>query len=245
MIVRDYGKQTLSALCVFTGRHGLLQCSEWKEFVRKKVMCTASPEGGAVPSLLDGNGIEFQPLDVVNWKDYPYKPEVSFRIAHTGREILLHYKVKEASVRAVASGDNGRVWEDACVEFFVSPEGDDRYYNFECNCVGRLLIQGGAVNERRPTASQEVLGMVKRWSSLGGEPFEERLGECSWELVMVIPVSAFFQHSVGSLDGKTMRGNFYKCGDKLQTPHFLSWSPIRLERPMFHCPAFFGTLFFE
>lgn len=149
-----------------------------------------------------GTGIEFQPLDVVNWKDYPYKPEVSFRIAHTGREILLHYKVKEASVRAVASGDNGRVWEDACVEFFVSPEGDDRYYNFECNCAGRLLIQGGAVNERRPTASQEVLGMVKRWSSLGGEPFEERLGECRWELAMVIPVSVFFQHSVGSLDGK-------------------------------------------
>ena len=183
-------------------------------------MCTASPEGEAVPSLLDENGIEFQPLDVVNWKDYPYKPEV-------------------------ASGDNGRVWEDACVEFFVSPEGDDRYYNFECNCAGRLLIQGGAVNERRPTASQEVLGMVKRWSSLAGEPFEERLGECSWELAMVIPVSAFFQHSVGSLDGKTMKGNFYKCGDKLQTPHFLSWSPIGLERPMFHCPAFFGTLSFE
>lgn len=47
------------------------------------------------------------------------------------------------------------------------------------------------------------------------------------------------------LDGKTMKGNFYKCGDKLQTPHFLSWSPIGLERPMFHCPAFFGTLSFE
>ena len=71
-----------------------------------------------------------------------------------------------------------------------------------------------------PRRVGEVLGMVKRWSSLGGEPFEERLGECSWELVMVIPVSAFFQHSVGSLDGKTMRGNFYKCGDKLQTPPF-------------------------
>ena len=163
----------------------------------------------------------------------------------TGHEILLHYKVKEASVRAVAAGDNGRVWEDACVEFFVSPDGDDCYYNFECNCIGRLLVQGGAVNERRPTASPEVLGMVKRWSSLGTEPFEERLGECSWELVMVIPVSAFFKHSVGSLDGKTMKGNFYKCGDKLQTPHFLSWSPIGLERPMFHCPAFFGTLSFE
>ena len=227
MIVRDYGSKLL-LLLVFS-MVGMVCCNaqSGKSLSVKKVMCTASPEGEAVPSLLDENGIEFQPLDVVNWKDYPYKPEVSFRIAHTGREILLHYKVKEAS------------------EFFVSPEGDDRYYNFECNCAGRLLIQGGAVNERRPTASQEVLGMVKRWSSLAGEPFEERLGECSWELVMVIPVSAFFQHSVGSLDGKTMKGNFYKCGDKLQTPHFLSWSPIGLERPMFHCPAFFGTLSFE
>lgn len=220
MIVRDYGSKLL-LLLVFS-MVGMVCCNaqSGKSLSVKKVMCTASPEGEAVPSLLDENGIEFQPLDVVNWKDYPYKPEVSFRIAHTGREILLHYKVKEASVRAVASGDNGRVWEDACVEFFVSPEGDDRYYNFECNCAGRLLIQGGAVNERRPTASQEVLAMV-------------------------IPVSAFFQHSVGSLDGKTMKGNFYKCGDKLQTPHFLSWSPIGLERPMFHCPAFFGTLSFE
>ena len=166
MIVRDYGSKLL-LLLVFS-MVGMVCCNaqSGKSLSVKKVMCTASPEGEAVPSLLDENGIEFQPLDMVNWKDYPYKPEVSFRIAHTGREILLHYKVKEASVRAVASGDNGRVWEDACVEFFVSPEGDDRYYNFECNCAGRLLIQGGAVNERRPTASQEVLGMVKRWSSL-------------------------------------------------------------------------------
>ena len=164
-----------------------MQCSEWKEFVRKESNVYGFTGRWGCAVLAGRNGIEFQPLDVVNWKDYPYKPEVSFRIAHTGREILLHYKVKEASVRAVASGDNGRVWEDACVEFFVSPEGDDRYYNFECNCVGRLLIQGGAVNERRPTASQEVLGMVKRWSSLGGEPFEERLGDAAGNWSWLFP----------------------------------------------------------
>lgn len=218
---------------------------EAKSLSVKKIMCTASPAGEAVPSLLDKNGIAFHPLDVVNWKDYPYKPEVSFRIAHTGKEILLHYKVKEASIRAVADKDNGRVWEDACVEFFLSPGSDSCYYNFECNCIGKLLIQGGIVNESRPLANPETLGKVKRWSSLGAVPFEERTGEGSWELTMVIPVSAFFKHSIDSLDGKTMKGNFYKCGDKLQTPHFLSWSPIRLERPMFHCPAFFGTLHFE
>ena len=85
MIVRDYGEQTLSALCVFDGRHGLLQCSEWKEFARKESNnVRLHRKVGLCRPLLDGNGIEFQPLDVVNWKDYPYKPEVSFRIAHTG-----------------------------------------------------------------------------------------------------------------------------------------------------------------
>ena len=37
----------------------------------------------------------------------------------------------------------------------------------------------------------------------------------------------------------------YKCGDKLQTPHFLSWAPIDLPKPKFHCPEFFGELVFE
>ena len=151
---------------------GMVYCNAQggKSLSVKKVMCTASPEGEAVPSLLDENEVEFHSIDVVNWKDYPYKPEVSFRIAHTGHEILLHYKVKEASVRAVAAGDNGRVWEDACVEFFVSPDGDDCYYNFECNCIGRLLVQGGAVNERRPTASPEVLELI------GHRAFRRTLG---------------------------------------------------------------------
>lgn len=233
----------LLAFFLLAGSYG--QAQEAKKLVVKKITSTVSPSGEAVSALLDKHGIAFQPLAEVNWEDYPYRPEVSFRIAHTGKEILLHYKVKEASVRAVAVHDNGKVWEDSCVEFFVSPEGNNAYYNFECNAIGKLLIQGGRWNERRPLAAPEVTARVKRWSSLGNEPFEEKAGPCSWELTMVIPVEAFFQHAIDSLDGKTMKGNFYKCGDKLQTPHFLSWNPIRLERPQFHCPAFFGTLTFE
>ena len=89
------------------------------------------------------------------------------------------------------------------------------------------------------------MNLASAWSSLGREDFEERIGECSWEVALVIPYSAFFMHNVTSLGGKTIRANFYKCGDKLQTPHFLSWSPIDLEKPNFHCPEFFGELHFE
>lgn len=31
----------------------------------------------------------------------------------------------------------------------------------------------------------------------------------------------------------------------LESPHFLSWAPIDLPNPMFHCPEFFGKLQFE
>lgn len=133
----------------------------------------------------------FQSINTVNWKAFPYQPEVQFRIAHTDDAILVHYKVKEASVRAVAAGDNGAVWEDACVEFFSIPAGDGIYYNVECNCAGTLLIGAGAGRENREHAPQEVMDKVQRWSSLGRQSFEERVGECNWELALVIPYSAF------------------------------------------------------
>ena len=210
-----------------------------------KKIATTAVEASAVPALLDAANVEFNDIACVNWQEYPYQPNVKFRAAHTGDALLLHYQVTEASVRAVALADDGRVWEDACVEFFVSPEGNDFYYNFECNCAGKLLLHGGEAGTERPGASEEVLKSVQRWASLGTEPFEERVGECTWEVALVIPTSAIFRHSIESLDGKTMRANFYKCGDLLQTPHFLSWSPIDLPQPKFHCPEFFGEVVFE
>lgn len=102
---------------------------------------------------------------------------------------------------------------------FVQPGTDNQYYNFECNCAGTLLIEYGKPGNREH-APLETVGQVTRWASLGRTPFEERLGEYSWQLALRIPISAFFHHSLTSLDGMRMKANFYKCGDKLQTPHF-------------------------
>lgn len=199
-----------------------------------------------IPALFKQEHITYQSIANVNWKDsYPYRPQVEYGIAYTGNAILLHYRVTEESVRAVAGHDNGPVWEDACVEFFSMPGGDDIYYNVECNCTGTLLIGAGATRANRRHAPQEVLNQVSRWSSLGKDHFEERIGECSWEVALIIPFSAFFLHHIQSLDGKSVRANFYKCGDRLQTPHFLSWNPIDLPKPDFHCPDFFGLLRFD
>lgn len=214
-----------------------------KELNVKKVSALHVPVE-AVPALLDKEKVAFQPIDTVNWSQFPYCPSVQFRMAHTSDSILLHFKVKEDSVSAVAA-DNGRIWEDACVEFFSIPAGDGIYYNLECNCAGALLVGGGAERKNRQRAPQEVLDKVQRWASLGRKPFDERVGDCCWEVALIVPYSTFFLHHLTSLDGQSVRANFYKCGDCLQTPHFLSWNPIGLEKPNFHSPEFFGMLHFE
>ena len=173
----------LSLLCFYPLSATNPQKKEMKELNVKKVsLANVAVEN--VPALLDKEKVDFQSINTVNWKAFPYQPEVQFRIAHTDDAILIHYKVKEASVRAVATGDNGAVWEDACVEFFSVPAGDGIYYNVECNCVGTLLIGAGGGRSNREHAPQEVMDKVQRWSSLGRESFEERVGACNWELAL-------------------------------------------------------------
>ncbi len=198
-----------------------------------------------IPALLDGEHIPYQPIWTVNWQEYPYVPEVVFRIVHTGTAILLHFRVTEESVRARYGEDNGKVWTDSCVEFFSLPAADGIYYNLECNCIGTVLLAAGAGRKSREPAPAAITGQIKRWASLGNRPFEERVGTCTWEVALLVPCAAFFKHEIEDLSGKCMRGNFYKCGDELQTPHFLSWNPIRTVTPDFHRPEFFGSLEFE
>lgn len=214
-------------------------------FMKVKKISVANIEVSALSGLLDEEKIDYQLIENVNWDKYPYKPKVKFRIAHTENSILLHYKVKEASVRAKYSEDNDSVWTDSCVEFFLIPAGDGIYYNIECNCIGTILIAAGPARNDRKRASKEITSLVQRWSSLGNQPFEERIEETNWEVALIIPYTAFFKHQITSLDGKEIKANFYKCGDELQTPHFLSWKPVTIENPDFHRPDFFGTLEFE
>ena len=51
-----------------------------------------------IPTLFDHENIMYYPINIVNWKEYPYQPQVSFRIAYTNDAILVHYKVVEDSV---------------------------------------------------------------------------------------------------------------------------------------------------
>lgn len=75
--------------------------------MKVKKISAANVEACSLPKLFDEEKIDFQSIQCVNWAEYPYKPKVNFRIAHTQNSILLHFKVKEESVRAKYGKDNG------------------------------------------------------------------------------------------------------------------------------------------
>jgi len=192
--------------------------------------------------LFDNKNIPSHKIDTVNWETYPYCPETSFRIAHNGEAIFLNYRINESDITAVCNNDNGRIWEDSCVEFFIS-FNDESYFNIECNCIGKILIGKGSGKENRINLPESLLSSVYRWSSLGNSPVENLSGD--WEVSLIIPKKILYPELSSSFDKVEAKGNFYKCGDLLQTPHFLSWNPIHTESPNFHRPDFFGKLLFE
>ena len=203
-------------------------------------------EAAEVPNVLDAMQVPFEPIAMVNWPDeYSYCPEVKFRIAWCPGGLVLHYKVNEQSVRATYGEDDGKVWTDSCVECFIRNIDSNTYYNIECNCVGTLLIGLRGDDCGRCHLPFDALAQVKRWASLGREPFGNRAEHTAWELALVIPSSVFAGYPLRLEQGGKLRANFYKCGDDLPVPHYVSWNPIVAEKPNFHRPDCFGELVLE
>ena len=179
-----------------------------------------------------------------NWaEEFPYAPKVNFRMFHSGEDLHLRFEVEEQYTQALVERDNGNVWTDSCVEFFLSL--DDRgYYNFETTCIGRMLMAFRKVKPEPTYATEEILSLIERTPSIGSEPFTELIGENKWTMTLKIPAAALFRHELKSWQGVEARMNLYKCGDNLTKPHFLSWRPIDMPSPNFHVPQFFETVKF-
>jgi hypothetical protein len=185
---------------------------------------------------------DFEIIDKVNWPDsYPLKPESKFLMARSSSAFFIHFVVNEKQIKAIYTNDHDPVWQDSCVEFFCQLPGSDTYFNFEFNCIGTCLAteRKSRMEDVNPL-SAEKLSQIKRYTSLGTEPFEEKQGDFDWTLTVEIPFSIL------GIDPdnlpESISANFYKCGDETSAPHYVSWSQIGVEKPDFHRPEFFGKL---
>ena len=194
-----------------------------------------------VSSSLDQLGKEL--IDITPWPEYNYKPQVSFSMAHSGDCIFLKFYVTEDVVKASYYKPDDPVYKDSCVEFFISIDGGEEYYNLEFNTIGTCKLNFGKNRNERVVISQELVQTIRFLATIQKNTVSRSKG-IKWELTLLIPIEVFSKHYIKSLSGKKCSGNFYKCGDDLPVPHFLCWNNIQSAEPDFHLRKYFGEIIF-
>ena len=127
---------------------------------------------------------------------------------------------------------------------FIAFNNSGNYYNLEFNCLGTALAGYGTNKNDRVDLPKEVVKQIESVLTL------KTIGKANsmlinWELCLKIPLKLFIHDKIDTLSGQTCSVNFFKCGDDLPEPHFLSWNNIESPEPNFHKPEFFGLLKFN
>ncbi len=196
-----------------------------------------------VPLVKNGLPLTQYPIATVNWPSFSARLEASVRIGWDATAIHLCFEVHDTAVQALVTDDNGPVWRDRCVEWFVSFDGEN-YYNIEANAIGTLLVQYGPDRTHRVFIAPERIMTVRRTPSLGRFPFRLTKKPLLWSLSLEIPLSFFHPEGNQIKQGICARGNFYLCGDDLPVRQYLSHYPVASKEPDFHRPESFGPLLF-
>ncbi|MEO7213870.1 carbohydrate-binding family 9-like protein [Mucilaginibacter sp.] len=194
----------------------------------------------SIAFFLDGE--EQQDLDSAPWHQAGHLPQASFSLAHNQQGIYLKYKVSEQHVLTRYKNINDPVYKDSCVEFFIAFGDDKNYYNFEFNSLGTALCGYGGSKTDRFDLPVDIAATINTLSTT--IPQDAETGLYNWELTLFFPFSVFVHHNKLDLKEQACRVNFYKCGDDLPEPHFLSWVPIEHPYPEFHLPEQFGSVVF-
>ncbi len=192
------------------------------------------------------NAVEAK-LEICTHPEVTHRPDTRAKMLYDDNGIAGVFHVDDRYVIGQTTGDQQAVCRDSCVEFFIHPAGDPRYFNFEMSCTGNLLLYHitncrAGVFEELP---QSELDKIVRKSSLPKRVFPEITDPVAWEMSFYIPIDFFVRHSGISpkLAGQVWQGNFTKCADDSSHPHWLSFIP--LSKTDFHLPAEYTDFIFE
>ena len=178
-------------------------------------------------------------IDSYKWLKNDYKPVVDVYLCHNDEVLKVKFVAFESEISCNEQHDNGRVYCDSCVEFFVQPFPDDsRYINFEINPIGAMIMSiGKDRNDRTPLVFE-----YKNKLNLKTE-----ICEGFWSVEFEIPFTMLREIYDENLSEpiKKMYGNFYKCGDETREKHYGMWNEVDEKEPDFHQPKYFGELILE
>lgn len=211
------------------------------------------------PPLLNGewdlpcwNSAETLMIDQFRVESSNHHPITEVKTLYCPDGLHLIFRVQDQFVRSIQTTLNSPVCNDSCVEFFVQPQEDKGYFNFEVNCGGTLLASYIENCTRTETGfskfsllSQSTANRIGIFHSMPSVVDPEIEEPTTWINQLFIPfdVLAEYVGELGALPGQVWRANFYKCGGETSHPHWAAWAPV--PKLNFHDPASFGKLQFE
>ena len=174
-------------------------------------------------------------VDCFPWGVNGYKPNTIVRIVYSDLGFCVKMETDETPLLARFTEDNSLVCKDSCMEFFFGGNQTGDYLNFEFNPNGAMLLGVGDGRENRT-----LINFDRDLFDI-----ESAVSDGKWALKFFIPFefsNQYFAKPIGvSLKHTTeFYGNFYKCGDETDHPHWGCWNKIATKQPDFHQPEFFG-----
>ena len=169
-------------------------------------------------------------------------PETSGQLVYLpGKGLEVSMVCREKNPRAIYYNPNDPVHTDSCMEAFLDCFPDLPQYGY----IGLEMNANGASHCSFGT-SRHVRNYVLKRGLAHPEVVIERFtqdGADYWRATCLLKTSlleALYERNCDFAPGHRMRGNFYKCGDHTDAPHWGSWAPV--EKVDFHVPHLFGDM---
>lgn len=162
------------------------------------------------------------------------------QICYNDQALHIRLTAIEPEIRKVETGFLGMPCNDSCLEFFFRPDINDlRYFNFEFNPNGCMYLGLGSGPDN---LVRLILDDSQKETGL--HPVIQEFHD-KWSITFQVPyffIQQFFP-AFQIQNITSIRANFYKCGDKLQHPHYLAWNRVTEgDSDFFHSPNEFGFL---
>jgi hypothetical protein len=179
-----------------------------------------------------------------------FRPFAQAKMMYDDENLYVIFLVKDRYVRCITRDINGPVWEDACVEFFFSPDVSfpERYFNLEINCGGTPLMHYNIIPDKDINVLEvKDIEMIEIAHSLPQIIDPEITDPITWTIEYRIPLAMLEKYSRITYpeSGINWKANFYKIAENSSNSHYLTWSPVENKEPNFHLPQYFGQIRFQ
>lgn len=172
------------------------------------------------------------------WGSDAYRNPVYAQIAYDDSGFIVRFTVGEANPLREKKQHLEYVHEDSCVEFFANflPEKSNKYINFEVNAAGAMNV---AFRSHRHDATPLKIEEIEGFHIT--PEIKEDLWTVTYKIGFDFLKKYYPEFDISSCD--YIMGNLYKCGDKTEMEHYLSYFKVETERPDYHRPEFFGKIY--